>query len=104
MAAMTIAVLVLLLRRMVHRPLRAVVATSQRIVGGDHDARVATQGRGEFALLASQVNQMTGHLARSLRTVDMQRHELQAILDAVDDRGAGSRRGWWRRMTPSGGR
>jgi PAS domain S-box-containing protein len=85
MATLTIAVLVLLLRSMVHRPLRAVVATSQRIVGGDLDARVAEPGRGEFALLASQVDQMTGHLARSLRTVETQRHELQAILDAVDD-------------------
>ncbi len=85
MAALTIAVLVLLLRRMVHGPLRAVVATSQRIVQGDLDARMAAPGGGEFALLASQVNQMTDHLARSLRTVDSQRHELQAILDAVDD-------------------
>jgi signal transduction histidine kinase/HAMP domain-containing protein len=85
MAALTIATLALLLRRMVHRPLQAVVATSRQIVQGNLDARVAEAGRGEFAQLASQVNQMTAHLARSLRTVDTQRHELQAILDAVDD-------------------
>jgi PAS domain S-box-containing protein len=85
MAALTIAMLALLLRRMVHRPLQAVVATSRQIVQGNLDARVAAAGKGEFAQLASQVNQMTAHLARSLRTVDTQRQELQAILDAVDD-------------------
>jgi PAS domain S-box-containing protein len=85
MAALTILVLILLLRRMVHGPLRAVVATSRRIARGDLDARVAIDGGGEFALLAAHLNQMTDHLARSLRTVETQRHELQAILDAVDD-------------------
>ncbi len=85
MAFLTIAVLVLLLRRMVHKPLQAMVSTSQRIVRGDLDARAAVSGVGEFALLASQVNEMTRHLAQSLRTVQTQRCELQAILDAVDD-------------------
>lgn len=85
MVALTIAVLVLLLRRMVHAPLQAVVAASQKIVRGDLDARAAASGAGEFTLLASRVNQMTDHLARSLRTVDTQRRELQAILDGVDD-------------------
>jgi PAS domain S-box-containing protein len=85
MAALTIAVLVLLLRRMVHKPLQAMVSTSRKVVGGDLDARAAVSGAGEFALLASQVNQMTHHLSQSLRTVDTQRRELQAILDAVDD-------------------
>jgi PAS domain S-box-containing protein len=85
MLALTVAVLVLLLERTVHRPLRSVVSTSQRIVDGDLDARVRTGGSGEFTLLASQLNRMTDHLARSLRTVEAQRHELQAILDATDD-------------------
>jgi len=85
MAALTVAVLVLLLRRMVHTPLQAVVATSRRIVQGDLDARVSVTDAGEFALVASRINQMTDHLAQSLRTVETQRHELQAILDAVDD-------------------
>jgi len=85
MAVLTIAVLVLLLRGMVHGPLRAVVTTSQRIAQGDLDARAPVTAAGEFGLLASQVNRMTDHLARSLRTVETQRHELQAILDSVDD-------------------
>ncbi len=85
MAVLTVGILILLLRRMVHGPLQAMVATSERVVQGDLDARAAVSGAGEFALLASQVNEMTGHLARTLRTVDTQRHELQAILDAVDD-------------------
>jgi two-component system, NtrC family, sensor kinase len=85
MAALTILVLILVLRRMVHGPLRQVVATSRSVVQGDLDARVDVRGGGEFALLASHVNQMTDHLARSLRTVETQRHELQTILDAVDD-------------------
>ena len=85
MVLLTVAVLVLLLRRMVHRPLGAVVAKSQRVVQGDLDARATVSSSGEFALLASQVNRMTDHLARSLRTVESQHRELQEILDAVDD-------------------
>jgi len=85
MLLLTVAVLVLLLDRTVHGPLRAVVSTSQRIVGGDLDARVEAGSSGEFAVLASQLNRMTDHLALSLRTVETQRRELQAILDATDD-------------------
>ncbi len=85
MVLLTILVLVLLLRRMVHRPLNAVVETSQRIVAGDLDARVSIPGSGEFARVASRVNRMTTHLSRSIRTVETQHRELQSILDAVDD-------------------
>jgi len=85
MLLLTIAVLVLLLRRTILEPLRAVVSTSQRIVGGDLEARVKVDSAGEFAVLASQLNRMTDHLALSLRTVETQRRELQAILDATDD-------------------
>jgi PAS domain S-box-containing protein len=85
MLLVTVGVLVLLLDRTIHRPLRAVVETSQRIVGGDLDARVEAGTTGEFALLASQLNRMTDHLALSLRTVETQRREVQAILDATDD-------------------
>ena len=85
MVLLTVLVLVLLLRRMVHSPLQAVVETSQRIVAGDLDARVAVRGSGEFARVASRVNRMTTHLSQSIRTVETQHRELQAILDAVDD-------------------
>jgi methyl-accepting chemotaxis protein len=85
MVVVTIAVLVWLLRRMVHRPLQSVVSASQRIVGGDLDAQAIVPGAGEFAELASQVNRMTAHLSHSLRTVETQRGELQTILDAIDD-------------------
>jgi HAMP domain-containing protein len=85
MVLLTIAVLVWLLRDMVHRPLQSVVGASRRIVEGDLDAQAVVSGAGEFAQLASQVNRMTAHLSRSLRTLDTQRRELQAILDAIDD-------------------
>jgi len=85
MVLVTILVLVWLLRGMVHRPLQAVVAASRRIVEGDLDAQVSVSQPGEFAELASQVNHMTAHLSRSLRTVESHRRELQAILDAIDD-------------------
>jgi PAS domain S-box-containing protein len=85
MVLLTIAVLVLLLRRMVHKPLQAVVATGQRIVQGDLNARATVATSGEFAQLASQVNRMTDHLSGSIRTVETQHRELQAILDAIDD-------------------
>jgi signal transduction histidine kinase len=85
MVVVTVAVLVWLLRRMVHRPLEAVVSASQRIVGGDLDAQAIVPQAGEFAELASQVNRMTAHLSHSIRTVETQRGELQTILDAIDD-------------------
>lgn len=85
MVLITIAALVWLLRRMVHRPLGEVVATSRRIVGGELDARVPVRRGGEFALLADHVNHMTDHLARSLENVERHRRELRAILDAVGD-------------------
>jgi PAS domain S-box-containing protein len=85
MVVLTVAVLVLLMRRMVHNPLQAVVATGRRIVGGDLNARADVSTSGEFAALASQFNRMTDHLAGLIRTVETQRGELQAILDAVDD-------------------
>jgi PAS domain S-box-containing protein len=85
MVLVTIVVLVWLLRRMVHRPLQSVVEASRQIVEGNLDAQVVVSGAGEFAQLASQVNGMTAHLSRSLRTVETQHQELQTILDAIDD-------------------
>jgi signal transduction histidine kinase/HAMP domain-containing protein len=85
MVALTIAVLVWLLRRLVHAPLEVVVGTSRRIVDGDLEARADVAGPGEFAELASQMNRMTTHLSRSLRTVETQHRDLEAILDAIDD-------------------
>ncbi len=85
MVVLTIALLVLLLRRMVHEPLRAMVTVSRRIAQGDLDARVSVSSPGELALLADSVNRMTDHLAQSIKTVKSQHRELQSILDAVDD-------------------
>jgi PAS domain S-box-containing protein len=85
MVLLTIAVLVLLLQRMVHGPLRTVMSTSRKIVQGDLDARAVVSTHDEFAQLASQVNLMTDHLSGSIRTRESQRRELQAILDAIDD-------------------
>jgi PAS domain S-box-containing protein len=85
MVVVTIAVLVKLLRRMVHDPLADVVTTSREIVGGDLEARVPITSTGEFALLARDVNRMTDHLARSIQAEEAHRLELQAILDSVDD-------------------
>jgi len=85
MVVLTVAILVLLLRRLVLSPLEEVVSTSQRIVEGDLDRRAAVSAPGEFAHLAWQVNRMTDHLAQSIRAVETQKSELQAILDAIDD-------------------
>jgi len=85
MVVLTVVVLVWLLRRMVLSPLQQVVSTSQRIVEGDLDSRTTVAEPGEFAHLAWQVNRMTDHLSRSIRAVENQKSELQAILDAIDD-------------------
>jgi len=85
MALLTVGVLVLLLRQMVHKPLDAVVNVSQRVAAGDLGARVPVAASGEFGVLADRVNRMTDHLANSIQTVDAHRRELQSILDSVDD-------------------
>jgi signal transduction histidine kinase len=85
MVVLTVAVLVWLLRRLVHAPLNAVVRTSRKIAEGDLGARAEVPGKGEFPELAAQLNRMTAHLARSLDTVERQHRELEAILDAIDD-------------------
>lgn len=85
MVILTVGVLIFLLRGMVHAPLGAVVGASRRILEGDLTARVSLPQPGEFGLLATTVNRMTEHLARSLETVETQRKELQEILEAVDD-------------------
>lgn len=85
MALLTVLTLVILLRRMVHAPLEAVVTTGRAIVDGDLESRARVDQPGEFGVLASQVNKMTDHLAKSLATVDMQRRELQETLESVDD-------------------
>ncbi len=85
MVLVTIVVLAWLLHRMVHRPLQSIVGASRSIVQGDLDARVSVSSPGELKLLGEQVNHMTDHLARNLRTIEAQRRDLQAILDAVDD-------------------
>jgi PAS domain S-box-containing protein len=85
MVLLTIAALAWLLHRLVHRPLKEVAATSRRIVGGNLNARAQVPARGEFALLAGHVNQMTDHLANSLEAEESHRRELSDILNAVDD-------------------
>ncbi|UCF66108.1 MAG: PAS domain-containing protein [Acidobacteriota bacterium] len=85
MVLLTIAALGWLLNRMVHRPLRDVVATSRKIARGELEARVPIRSESEFALLARQVNKMTDHLASSIAIVERQRIELAAILDAISD-------------------
>jgi signal transduction histidine kinase/HAMP domain-containing protein len=85
MVVLTVVVLVWLLRRLVHAPLQAVVGTSRKIAEGDLEARAEVAGKGEFPELASQLNRMTVHLARSLETVERQHRDLEAILDAIDD-------------------
>lgn len=85
MVVLTVAVLVWLLRRLVHAPLQAVVGTSQRIAEGDLEARAEVAGKGEFPELAAQLNRMTTRLARSLETVERQHRDLEAILDAIED-------------------
>lgn len=85
MVVLTVVVLVWLLRRMVLGPLEEIVVSSQRIVEGNLECRAAVSGDGELSHLAWQVNRMTDHLAASLRKVELQRTELQTILDAIDD-------------------
>ncbi len=85
MVLLTVAVLVGLLRAMVHRPLQAAIASSRKVVEGDLAARVPPATTCEFARLGSHLNRMTDHLARSLQSLQVQSRQRQEILDAMDE-------------------
>ena len=50
------------------RPLRRLAATAHRVAGGDLDARARVEGSSEQQEVASEFNDMTGRLARALRS------------------------------------
>jgi signal transduction histidine kinase len=50
------------------RPLRGLARTARRVAGGDLDARVRVEGSSEQREVASAFNDMTGRLARALRS------------------------------------
>jgi two-component system, OmpR family, sensor kinase len=50
------------------RPLRGLAGTARRVAGGDLDARARVEGSSEQREVATAFNDMTGRLARALRT------------------------------------
>ena len=50
------------------RPLRGLAGTARRVAGGDLDARARVEGSSEQREVASAFNDMTGRLARALRS------------------------------------
>jgi signal transduction histidine kinase len=50
------------------RPLRGLAATARRVAGGDLDARAREEGSSEQREVAAAFNDMTGQLARALRS------------------------------------
>jgi signal transduction histidine kinase len=85
MLIVTIFGLTWLLERLIHRPIRAVVATSRLLETGDLEARVPVHGSGELGRLSLQINRMSENLATSLSELNLQQRELATIVDAVDD-------------------
>ena len=85
MLIVTIFGLTWLLERLIHRPLRAVVATSHLLEAGDLTARIPMHGSGELNQLSMQINRMTENLATTLGELNLQQLELATIVDAVDD-------------------
>lgn len=85
MLIVTIFGLTWLLERLIHRPLRAVIATSRLLEAGNLQARVPIHGSGELSRLALQINRMSENLATTLHELNQQQRELTTIVEAVDD-------------------
>ncbi len=73
------------MRRFVLRPVEALMATSERLRGGELTARVNLHSGDEFERFGDTFNEMAGQLERKLSELAEQRGFLQAMVDAIPD-------------------
>ena len=79
------AALSLLLARRMTRPLRRMLAQTDRFAAGDLDGRLRLRHSLEMDALAEGLNRMAGQLDERLRTVSRQHNELNAILASMTE-------------------
>lgn len=75
--AVMIALVVFLVRRMVHRPIRGLIEGTRRIAGGDLDHRIPPDSGGDLGELAESFNAMTERLEERTR-------DLRLVSAAID--------------------
>ncbi len=73
------------IRRYVIRPVERLSDVSQRLSGGDLDARISLTGQDEFSLLADRFNVMAESLRHKIRELKEKEDYLQALVDAIPD-------------------
>jgi two-component system, OmpR family, phosphate regulon sensor histidine kinase PhoR len=80
-----VVLLALGIARLWSQPIRRIVLTAQNLSRGDLSSRVPEAGRDELGMLARSLNQMRGHLASQLETIDKQRRVLESILAQISE-------------------
>jgi class 3 adenylate cyclase/HAMP domain-containing protein len=89
MAALTIvgamACLVLLMRRVVLKPIRTVTEAAQRIGRGEFATKVTIQTRDEIGQLGSVINEMTERLQKAHDDLAAKNHELADALQSLQE-------------------
>ena len=79
----TAASIMVVVLRFVNRPIRRLIAETQRIAKGDYSTKVPVDGEDEINQLAVAVNQMGDEIARSQADLRRQRNEYQNLFENV---------------------
>ncbi len=74
----------LLIRRL-NRPVQAMIETAQAISSRDYDRRIKSSPGQEFFPLTRAVNTMADSIQKHIRTITEQKHELEAVFDAMQE-------------------
>jgi twitching motility protein PilJ len=87
--AILAALLVVLFRRSVIKPMQAIAATNARVSAGDFHARAEVQGQDELAAMAAGLNHVLDqlvHLVESTQTErDAMQHSIMSLLEEVSE-------------------
>lgn len=82
---LTLALLYLLLRSLVVRPVETLVAASDALASGDLSARVPARGGDEIGRLGATFNKMAASLEQSVDALRRRDAFLQALIDGIPD-------------------
>lgn len=85
LAAVIMLVLLLRIRTRWMIPVRELAATARRMASGDWAARAAVSGAEDARALAAQLNQLAEAAQRQLAELDLQRSDLQQLVDSLPD-------------------
>ncbi len=74
----------LLIRRL-NKPIQAMIETAHAISSRDYDRRIQSTPGQEFSPLTRAINTMADSIQKHIRTIMEQKHELEAVFDAMQE-------------------